>query len=127
MRKKLSELENQRKKFIGTFERFGFKRAYRGPDLQTVLLKNIKDENGNYLTDHIWFNLTKGFEKLMLKKGDVVSFEARVKGYVKGYMGYRDDVYGKPIEYDYRLDRPTKVVKIAKAASSQKIIVTADL
>ena len=119
MRKKLSELENQRKKFTGTFERFGFKKAYRGPDLQTVLLKGVRDEYGKLLTDHLWFNFTKGFERLRLKKGDIVSFEARVKEYVKGYMGRRDDIYDKPIEYDYKLDRPTKVAKIGNAASLQ--------
>jgi hypothetical protein len=125
MRKKLSELENQRKKFTGVFERFGFKKAYRGPDLQTVLLRGIRDENGKLLTDHLWFNLTKGFKEARLKKGDIVSFEARIKEYVKGYMGYREDIYKKPIEYDYKLDRPTKVIKIANVANSESI--SADL
>jgi hypothetical protein len=122
MRKKLSKLKNQRKKFIGVFERFGIKRAYRGPDLQTVLLKDIKDENGDFLCDHLWFNLTKGFKLIKLIRGDIVEFEARVKGYVKGYMGYKDDIYDKPIEYDYKLDRPTKVKKISNIRNADKCI-----
>jgi len=120
MRKELSKLKNQRKKFIGVFERFGTKRAYRGPDLQTVLLKDIKNENGEILCDHLWFNLTKGFGIIKLKQGDIVEFEARVKSYEKGYKGYRDDIYDKPIEYDYKLDRPTKIKKIGNVLIADK-------
>lgn len=32
----------------------------------------------------------------------------------KGYKGYRNDVFDRPIEKDYRLSRPTKIKKIGK-------------
>jgi hypothetical protein len=120
MRKKLAELKNQRKKFTGIFERFGTKRAFRGSDLRTVLLVGIRNESGELLCDHLWFNYTKGFERIDLVHGDIVEFEARVKNYTKGYMGHRDDIYDKPIQTDYRLDRPTKIKKIGNLYFTSK-------
>lgn len=111
MRKELEKLEGYRGTFIGTFERFGEKSSYRGLPLKTVLLTNIKDINGKIVSDHLWFNFTKGFEKVNLKPGDVVRFVARVKEYEKGYKGYRDDVYN-PISYDYKLSHPSQIMKI---------------
>ena len=62
------------------------------------------------VTDHLWFNFTKGFSNIesQLTEGVEVEFTARVKQYTKGYKGYRDDVY-KPIEVDYKLSHPTKI------------------
>ena len=77
----------------------------------TVLLTDIKDMQGNTITDHLWFNLTKGFEKLNLQENEIIKFDARVKSYMKGHKGYRDDVY-KPIEKDYKLSHPTRIAKI---------------
>jgi hypothetical protein len=110
MREHLEKIENVRDCFTGEFVRFGIKNGYKGP-LKTVLLKDIKDKEGNSVCDHLWFNLTLGFENLMLQEGDRIEFNARVKQYVKGYFGYREDVY-KPIEQDYKLSHPTKVRKI---------------
>jgi hypothetical protein len=52
----------------------------------------------------------KQLAALDLQIGDVISFQARVTAYEKGYKGYRDDVY-KPIEIDYRLSNPTKIAR----------------
>jgi hypothetical protein len=81
----------------------------------TVLLKDIRDARGEMVTDHLWFNLTKGLAALNLRPGDTVRFDARVKPYTKGYQGYRDDVYDRPVEIDYKLDRPTKIQKVMPA------------
>jgi sortase (surface protein transpeptidase) len=82
--------------------------------LETVLLKDISDLNGNLLTDHLWFNYTKGFKNLgELNEGDVIQFDGRSKSYEKGYRGYRDDIY-KPIETDYRFSHPTHVMVISR-------------
>lgn len=110
MRKELEKIEDIRDIFTGTFERFGIKNGWAGQE-ETVLLKDIKDKNDKIVTNHLWFNLTKGFKKLDLQPGDAIQFCARVKEYEKGYKGYRDDVC-KPIEYDYKLSYPTKIKKI---------------
>ncbi len=83
-------------------------------DERTVLLKDICDAGGVIVCDHLWFNLTKAFALLNLQPGDRVQFDARVKKYVKGYFGRRDDVFDKPAEVDYKLSHPTKVTKVAK-------------
>ena len=111
MRKDLKKFNEIRKRFKGTFERFGTKAGYKYP-LTTLLFKYIIDSSTKEkVTEHIWFNLTKGFNTLDLKEGDIIEFDARVKEYTKGYMGYREDVY-KPIETDYKLSHPTKIKKI---------------
>lgn len=112
MRKKLKELgSGERYTFIGTFERWGEKPAYRGYPIKTILLKDVKLMGGDLVTDHLWFTAGKQFESFSLSVGDCVQFNARVKPYTKGYKGYREDVYN-PISIDYKLERPTKVLKI---------------
>lgn len=112
MRKELKDIENVRDTFIGTFVRTGVKHGYKGVEEPTVLLIDIiRKSDGKYMTEHLWFNLTKLFEKADLKEGDKVQFDARVKEYQKGYRGRKVDVY-YPIEYDYKLSYPTKVIKL---------------
>lgn len=110
MRKALQPLDGERTTFLGTFERSGTKRGWRG-DEPTVLLKDIRTLAGDPICDHLWFNLTKQFQALEIAPGDAVQFDARVKEYEKGYKGRREDVY-VPIEIDYKLSHPTKVRKV---------------
>jgi hypothetical protein len=111
MRKCLQKLEQQRLRFSGTFDRFGIKPAWKGRPLPTLLLLNIKDSNNKQVTEHLWFNYTKGFQALgELKQGDIIHFDARVKMYWKGYKGNRDDMeFDYPIEQDYKLSHPTSL------------------
>ena len=80
------------------------------------MLKNIRlYGNNDIITDHLWFSLGKQFQKLNLKEGDIISFDARVAKYVKGYKGderYFFEETGRlppPISTDYKLERPTKM------------------
>ena len=82
--------------FTATFVIFGFR------------------NDSKIVSDHLWFDLTKGFSGANLSPGDVVEFCARVSAYEKGYKGHKDDVLNRPIERDYRLSRPTKIKKIGK-------------
>jgi hypothetical protein len=111
VREELARDDGLRGSFTGTFERIGVKTSF-GYTKKTVLLKDIKDSRGTLVADHLWFNLTKGFEALGLQPGDSVRFDARVKEYIKGYRGRRDDVFGKPIEVDYKLSHPTRIGKV---------------
>lgn len=115
-RYKLAKIgEDERHVFFGTFERFGKKPGWNGEE-QTVLLLNIRDENFKIVTDHLWFNYTKGFSSLELNKGDQLRFDARVAPYLKGYLGYRDTVEGflNPPTISYKLSRPTHINKLIK-------------
>ena len=79
-----------------------------------MLLKDIRSlDSGKIIADHVWFTVGKRLASLVLAEGDKVHFDARVLPYVKGYKGYRDDVYDSPIERDYRLSFPTKVTKFS--------------
>jgi hypothetical protein len=115
MRKALKARNGVRTTFRGTFVRSGTKRGYTGKTLTTLLFKDITDADGNVVSDHLWFNYTKGFEKLSpWQPGDIVEFDARVTCYTKGYAGYREDVcIERPLEYDYKLSRPSRIVKVS--------------
>lgn len=110
MRKELAQLEGLRQTFTGTFVKTGIKHSFGHPK-QTLLFQDVKDPSGKIVTDHLWFNLTKGFAKLNLVEKDEVEFDARVKQYEKGYKGFREDVYC-PIRNDYKLSHPTNAKKI---------------
>jgi len=87
MRKALKQLNGERRRFTGTFVRMGQKPGWKGKTLTTILLKEIREANGKIVCDHLWFNLTKEFGSLVLKEGTVISFDARVKSYYRGYCG----------------------------------------
>ncbi|MGE5621287.1 MAG: hypothetical protein ACM3U0_01805 [archaeon] len=114
MRGRLKDMNGERRTFYGEFVRLGVKSGYKGTE-ETVLLKNIYDTSGTFITDHLWFNLTKGFEKLDLKPGDRVQFDARVTSYTKGYKGRYAGILNpsKAKERsDFKLSHPGKIVKL---------------
>lgn len=108
MRVNLAKHAGFRGGFTGTLERFGTKRAYKGPPLVTVLLCDLKFESGEEACDHLWFTQGKQFAALNAKPGDVVAFDGRITPYEKGYKGYRDDFDAAPVETDYRLSHPNR-------------------
>jgi hypothetical protein len=98
MREELSDIEEVRDNFVGSFKRIGSK-----PGTLTVLLTNIysPSDPNTILSDHSWFNLTKGFKDLgHLTEGDKIGFTARVKRYEKGF-GQKT--------YDYKFYMPLGV------------------
>lgn len=112
IRKKLATEEGERKKFRAVFSRFGKKVNYQGYSETTVLLTNVVDvDKKAVVTDHAWFSFTKGFENLKLEPGMIVSFEARVKAYSKGYVNKRYGINKQ--KTDYRLSHPTKIEIVA--------------
>ena len=60
MRKQLKAINGVRKRFSGTVSKFGYKRAYAGPDIKTVCLVDIVDLDTNKeITDHLWMPIRK--------------------------------------------------------------------
>lgn len=73
MRKELKIIgSKERHVFTATFIRFGFRDGYKGP-VKTILLQDVLLD-GKVVTDHLWFDLTKGFKNADLLPGDVVEF-----------------------------------------------------
>lgn len=58
--------------FTATFVRFGFRNGYIGP-VKTMLLQDVTLDS-KIVSDHLWFDLTKGFSGADLSPGDVVEF-----------------------------------------------------
>lgn len=111
VRKKLSKLEYQLLVFTGRFRRYGIKQGYQGREIDTALFVNILNKEGEKVTDHVWFNKTKGFQQLgMVVQGQLIQFEARVKEYFKGYINPRKGMFEQ--EKDYKLNYPTKFKKV---------------
>ena len=109
-RAKLGRLNGQRLRFEARVERFGTKSAYRGPDVLTLMLRDvIRHDTRELVTSHLWF--TAGKWSSDLKEGDLIEFDARVTEYAKGYRGRREDVLSD-VTLDYHLARPTRVVVV---------------
>ena len=116
MRTGLKKINDVRKKFQGVYQREGKKINWKGYSETTILLKDIRDEEGKVVTDHLWFTMTKGFEALgTLNAGDVIEFEARVTDYRKGYVNRRINVKQRSV--DYKLSRPTKLRGVGRDSS----------
>jgi hypothetical protein len=99
MRESLKQANDLRLRFIGTFVRYGTKTNYKGYQERTILLCNVVDTTGQITTDHLWFNMTKQFDALgELQEGDILSFDARVRPYVKGYVNWREDIDERTID-----------------------------
>jgi len=111
MRTELKKLQDIRKTFTATFERYGKKAAYKGLPITTLLFKDVADMEGNTVTDHVWFTISKEFGKYALRKGDKIKFDARVKPYQKGYKGRRIDVF-EPVATDFKLNYATNVIRL---------------
>jgi hypothetical protein len=108
MRKNLEDKVGLRKKFRAVFTRFGKKVNYKGYTDETLLLTQVTDiETNTIVTDHHWFAYTKGFEKVPLKEGATIEFEARVKTYKKGYVNRKLSINQR--KTDYKLSHPTNI------------------
>jgi hypothetical protein len=118
MRMKLAQYKGKRRRFEGTFERFGTKAGYKGPERTLVLLNVIDVFTRDTVTDHLWFTVGKQLDSLDLKEGDVIRFDARVTRYLKGYV-HRDE---DNREIDYRLSFPTKFLKINFVPINQQLL-----
>jgi hypothetical protein len=112
MREVLQDREGKRGRFTATVKRFGSKPAYRGPNLITLLLVDVRDEAGTVVTDHLWSVVRKQLKELSLQPGDKIEFTARVKSYVKGYRGRREDYDLPSVSVDYKLSHGTQFKKV---------------
>jgi hypothetical protein len=130
LREELQKKNGERSTYRGIFVRLGRKNRYKPKKIgdewvhfdTTVLLRDIIDKDGQPICDHLWFNLTKGFEAIgELHEGDEITFDGRVRPYEKGYAGRRDDGDEGFRETDYKLSHPTNI-KRTKEAPEIKVV-----
>ena len=109
MKERLKKYSRQRLRFVGTVSRFGSKRAPSGRTKRpTVLLLDVHlYSTKESVAEHVW--LIGGKWSKNLRVGDVVVFQARVTRYQKGYKGVHGREEIKPIQDDYRLEKPAFV------------------
>lgn len=68
-----------RNTFIGEFDRIQCKHTYKCYTKKTVLLKNIKTNDG-FFWQHVWINYTPEIEKLgFMRKGIKIKFDASIR------------------------------------------------
>jgi hypothetical protein len=107
-------MNGQRFRVTAVFERWGTKRGWKGRTVTTLLLRDLRHaETGKMLTQHLWFTSGATWNRLGLKPGDHVAFDARATPYEKGYFGRRAEDMGQAWSaVDYRLERPTNARRI---------------
>lgn len=116
MRDTLRELDDQRFRIRATVSRMGVR--------ATVLLVNgIAVDTGAPLFDHVWMKtgvwarVPWGNDWRSMRPDDVIEFDGRSGSYLKGYMGQRADIH-RPVELDWRLMRPTRLVLVHDSLSA---------
>jgi hypothetical protein len=108
MRTTLGKNEGERKRFSATFVRIGKKKNFKGYSEDTILLQNIIDiSNNERVADHVWFTFSKAFEDANIREGDIITFDARIKRYTKGYVNRALGM--KRQTTDFKLSHPTRV------------------
>lgn len=110
MRDELAKRVGKRGPFSATFERTGVKDTRFGREV-TMLFRDVRDEAGTVVTDHVWFIQGKQARELKLRKGERVQFEATVAPYMKRNpeFEYGDEDSGAYKVRDYRLIYPAKM------------------
>ena len=112
-KKRLREFKGKRLRFKGRVERFGLRNlpgTYRGFKKRTVLIVDLENEKtGEVIADHAW--LDTGLWSKGILAGYVISFEAKVLKYEKGYKGFAHHkaFSESAIKMDYRLHKPSKM------------------
>lgn len=87
MRTNLENLVGVRDWFVGVYSNRSLRKLRHCDDFEdTAIVEQIRYRNV-VLTDHAWFYWTRGFEKLMPRSGDIITFLATVAVYSakKGY------------------------------------------
>lgn len=115
MREELKDLTSEsRHEFVGKFSRSGFKSDFIATTGVTVykptlvLTDVVLASSNEQVSDHLWFNYTKGFLKLgELHEGDLIKFTARVNN------------YSTSKKTDYKLSYPRKISRVDKGSSGK--------
>lgn len=106
MRTELRKRLHQRQTFTATFQRYGCRPGGPHGQIMTCCFEYVTDSDGEVVAGHIWLDRDAGFAHLSLRPGDVVTFEARVTRYPKGWRGERP-------AHDYCLSHPARAHKRA--------------
>jgi hypothetical protein len=91
------------------FEKFGKHTTPSGRDKQYMLIYDVCDAKGRYITGHMWMPLYPEDHKHIktrLRQGDVISFTAEVNVYTKGTLRHR--------RFDFGLIHPRDVVRVER-------------
>lgn len=115
MRIKLKPHLGKRLRFVGRVADFGYARKENFNFIKSknnrrlsVLMIDIKFyRTGKLATDHLWIKTGKWSKHL--KPGDIISFEAKVIKYAKGYIGEEGVEFDRHVLIDYQLIEVTKV------------------
>lgn len=86
MRYKLEQYRGKEKhRFTAEMVKYGsFINKSTGKSHNTILFVNVKNEDGEILTDHAWVKEDSYIKNVKLEKGKIYSFEAGVGMYNRG-------------------------------------------
>lgn len=124
-REALAGKKGRRLRFQATFVRTGVQRdAYTSkPDGGDTLLFRDITYRGTVLCDHIWMPYAKVFRDLgPLVAGDVLTFEAGVGSYTRGYRGRNPYVLERspPMRTNYHLVNPRDAEFVARSMDARE-------
>ncbi len=82
LRRRLMIINNKKgKKFFARIDKRSKRKDEKGKLIDTLLLKNVYDENYTFVTDHFWLDYDERFS--YFQRNDVIFFTADVVSYTK--------------------------------------------
>lgn len=106
--------------FYGIFEKSITRYIQYKGVFEYTILRDIRDEYGNYICNFIEFKEVEGFKRLNLISGESVSFRARIvicqnaSDSIEGFINPYSGIY-------YRLMNPTKITRLICPVESLNI------
>lgn len=122
MRNELRAYEGQRMVFTGVVCRIGSRRPFRGSrkKLSTILLRDVKNEEGEIITDHIWLDLTPPFVVVHPRYGDIIKFTGVVESYVRGISSIHNFYNTGKMSLDYTIHHINDISVIDKLSNEDR-------
>lgn len=128
MRDTMKDLCGKRLKFNGVFCKIGHRNSFYtegnkrkfNRKLYTVLLRDLRDENGELIADHLWLDLTPPWVCVHPNFGDIVEFTGLVQNYVKGMCSNTRYYNRGTYELDYTVVGIDDIKIIGRLSESDK-------
>ena len=115
MREALAAREGIRLAVVGTVVRYGCRPVFTNLYQETLLLRDVRTSDGEFLTDHLWMHMGARLAAIEPVSGDVLAFTAWVKPYVKHRLVTRRN--GRLVQLratqEYGLRYPSRIVKLS--------------
>lgn len=121
MRNELKNYVNKDNTFSAVVVRIGTRKSRKtGKLLATMLVRQLKDVQGNLITDHMWLDIVPELAKLHPLYGDIIEFNGTTEFYIKGSCNRRKYYNTGRMYVDYQIKQLHDFKVVGEITEEQK-------